>query len=403
MKRIFFMSWLFICSITSIGQKIIHGTVTDAEKNNPIPYASIFLSNTSIGTKSDDKGNFEITIPNGRYDLVVSSVGYETFSQAINNNNLPDFLEVKMKVKAESMETIIIQPFEKDGWEKWGRFFLDNFIGTSGNSTNCEILNTDVIRFREDKKTKEISAYAMEPLIIENKALGYRVHYQLENFNYSFQTHYLLYTGYPFFEPMDGGISKQKRWERRRKEAYEGSMMHFMRSVYRNSIASEGFEVRSLVKQRNTEKQRVKEIYARNVLSQRSNGKTVISNEIDKSDSADYYRKVISQQDYFDIIGNELLPGDSIAYAMNTTTAGLAFNNYLLVIYKNKIAPIEYRQQFPGNSTAMMSQIVLINKIPVEVQANGSYYNPADLMSLGYWAWSEKIAMLLPYDYEPSK
>jgi hypothetical protein len=74
-----------------------------------------------------------------------------------------------------------------------------------------------------------------------------------------------------------------------------------------------------------------------------------------------------------------------------------------LVIYKNKLAPLEYRQQFPKSSTAMMSQIVLINQKPVEIEANGSYYNPVDLMSTGYWAWSEKIATMLPFDYVPSK
>jgi hypothetical protein len=38
--------------------------------------------------------------------------------------------------------------------------------------------------------------------------------------------------------------------------------------------------------------------------------------------------------------------------------------------------------------------LVLVNGLPIEIEANGSYYNPADLMSMGYWAWSEKIALL---------
>jgi hypothetical protein len=49
----------------------------------------------------------------------------------------------------------------------------------------------------------------------------------------------------------------------------------------------------------------------------------------------------------------------------------------------------------------MMSQIVLINDTPIEIEANGSYYSPTDLMALGYWAWSEKIATMLPFDYTP--
>ena len=78
----------------------------------------------------------------------------------------------------------------------------------------------------------------------------------------------------------------------------------------------------------------------------------------------------------------------------------MEFENYLLVIYKKKLAPLAYRQQFPKSSTAMQSQLVLVNGLPIEIEANGSYYNPADLMSMGYWAWSEKIANMLPFDFE---
>jgi hypothetical protein len=48
----------------------------------------------------------------------------------------------------------------------------------------------------------------------------------------------------------------------------------------------------------------------------------------------------------------------------------------------------------------MQSQLVLVNGLPIEIEANGSYYNPADLMSMGYWAWSEKIANMLPFDFD---
>ena len=103
------------------------------------------------------------------------------------------------------------------------------------------------------------------------------------------------------------------------------------------------------------------------------------------------------------MIGRNILAGDSIAYAVDSITAGLNFKDYLLVIYKNKVAPIEYPQQFPKSSAAMMSQLILINNKPIEIQANGSYHNSVDLMSSGYWAWSEKIAMMLPFDYVPRK
>ena len=398
----FFLLFILLFSFAANSQKLLKGVVIDTEKNKPVSNASVFLNTTSIGTVTNDHGNFELTIPNGKYDLIVSSVGYETYNQTINANELSDFITIKLKVKSEIMQTVIVEPYEKDGWEKWGKFFLDNFIGTSANALNCKIKNTAVIHFRNSKKTNELSAVTDEPLIIENKALGYTLKYQLETFSYNFKSHYLLYTGYPFFQPMKGGAGKQKRWEKNRREAYTGSIMHFMRGVYRNKILEEGFEVRSLQKIPNAEKQRVKAAYSGNMHSVKSANGTVIVTQINK-DTSDYYDRILRQEDYKDIIGKNLLIGDSIAYAVNSTTAGLDFKNYLLVIYKNKIAPLEYRQQFPKSSAAMMSQIILINGNPIEIEANGSYYNPVDLMSNGYWAWSEKMAMMLPLDYVPRK
>jgi hypothetical protein len=374
----FLLLALVLVSINSQSQKNLNGIVLDAEKNKPLQNVSVFLNTTSIGTTSNEQGIFSLSIPNGKYELIISSVGYETYIQSVNSKELPGLLTIRLKVKSEILQEVIVEPYVENGWDKWGNFFLENFIGVSTNAMDCKIKNTDVIHFRDSKKSNELTAVAEEPLVIENKALGYTILYQLESFKYDFDHGYLLYTGYPFFKPMNGNASKQKKWENRRKEVYYGSMMHFMRSVYRNTIMQEGFEVRSL-----------KKVPATGV-------------KID-SVSEDYYLDQIAHQDnYRDVIGSPLT-GDSIAYAVNNTTAGLYFTDFLFIIYRNKPAPTEYRQKFPKNSTSMMSQILLINQRPVEIEANGNYYNPTDLISTGYWAWSEKIAMMLPFDYKPFK
>jgi hypothetical protein len=111
----------------------------------------------------------------------------------------------------------------------------------------------------------------------------------------------------------------------------------------------------------------------------------------------------MSQDDFINIIGKSILPGDSIAYAVDSTIAGMAFEDYLLIIYKNKNVPVEFMRMFPKGSNAMMSEITLINNKPIEVLSNGSYFNPQDLLSTGYWAWWEKAATMLPFDYQPPK
>jgi hypothetical protein len=384
-----------------LAQKTIKGAVLDAETNKPIPGASVFLSNTSIGTTADGAGRFELSIPNGRYDLIISSIGYETLTESVLSSTLKDFITIKLKSRAQEMETVIVEPFEKNGWEKWGKFFLESFIGTSSIANDCKILNPEVIKFRNSKQNNELTAVAYAPLMIENKALGYRIKYQLETFSYNFKTTYLLYAGHPLFEEMKGGKAKQKRWQRNRSEVYHGSLMHFMRSVFRNTLAQEGFEIRPVKKIPNYEKQRVSQLYKQAIKREKTaDGTVMIRNTIENKDTLNYYEKVLHQSDYFDMAGPVYSSADSIADAIDSTTAELAFNDYLMVVYKKGTTPPEYQQSFPKNSTAMMSQIVLIHQRPVQVQANGSYYDPIDLMiNSGYWIWSEKVGTMLPFDY----
>jgi hypothetical protein len=402
MKLVYCTCFLLLLCVAGNSQTLLKGVVVDEEKNRPISNASVFLNTTTFGTVTNSQGSFELLIPNGKYELIVSSIGYDTYNETINTDKAPDFVTIRLKVKTQVMEAVVVEPYEKDGWNKWGKFFLENFIGTSANARNCKIKNIGAIHFRNSKKKNELSAIADEPLIVENKALGYTLQYQLESFVYNFKSRYLIYTGYPFFQPMKGNAGRQKRWERRRSEAYFGSMMHFMRAVYRDKIAEENFEVRSLQKIPNIEKQRVKTAYSTNQHRVTTSAGTIALTTINK-DTASYYDQVLAQEDYRDVIGKNLVVGDSIAYGIDSTTVGLYFKDYLLVIYKNKLAPLEYRQLYPKSSTAMMSQIVLINQTPVAIEVNGSYFNPVDLMSTGYWAWSEKIATMLPFDYVPLK
>lgn len=399
MKSFSLLLLLLLYSAVGIGQTVVKGVVQHAETGAPVPSASIFLANTSVGTTSASNGLFTLTLPAGKFELIVSSVGYETYNLSISSNSITDFVTIRLQPKAKELETVVVEPFERDGWEKWGKFFLDNFIGHSEHAKTTTIKNKEVIKFRHNKKANELTVIALEPIQIENKSLGYNITYQLEGFSYDFKTNYLLYQGYPFFQPAKGGAARQRQWEARRKEVYEGSVMHFMRSLYRNQIMEDGFQVRRLQKVPNEEKIRVKAaklVYTKRTTTPEG---TMFITDITPADSVAYFNRIMAQPDVFDVIGKTVLPGDSIAYAVNSTTAGLHFDDYLLVIYNKKEAPEAYVKMFPKSGTAMASQVLLVNGLDVEVQANGSYFNPVDLLSLGYWAWSEKMATLLPIDY----
>lgn len=407
--RIIYLLFLF-CFVTqaAVAQHTLKGKVLAADTRQPIHLANVFLSNTSIGTVTNAEGLFTLEhFPPGRYDVVVSCIGYESYVTTIQYAQLPLTIEINLKPRINILEEVIVEPYEKNGWEKYGQFFLDNFIGTSALAKDCKLMNPKTVRFRFNKKENILRAFADEPIVLENRALGYTLKYDLKTFEYNYGTRIFYFQGYPLFEEMETGRKRlQQRWEDNRADAYYGSLMHFMRSLFRNKLLPEGFEVRKLIKISEEEKKRVRTVFNKRAYTN-FNGRIVVNDSIlgeGNMDTAAYYRKVMSQPEKMNVLIDKLLPGDSIAFAIDSFTAGLFFDDHLQVIYLYKQVPDEYLQANRLSvqaKSAVVSEIFLPRKKTIAVLANGSYYEGIDMISSGYWGWWEKLATMLPYDYKP--
>lgn len=86
-------------------------------------------------------------------------------------------------------------------------------------------------------------------LIIENPNLGYRIKYLLKTFQYNKQAQVTAYDGEVVFEEMQGSKSQKEHWAKNRLHVYNGSVMHYLRSVFANTTQQEGFITRQLYKQ----------------------------------------------------------------------------------------------------------------------------------------------------------
>jgi hypothetical protein len=281
----------------------IKGTITDATTGKVVGGASVFLSNTSYGDISSNTGAFEINnIRQGKYDLIVSFVGYETYTTTIQIPTSAEPLTIQIKQKFKELTEVVVRNYLKDGWEQWGSFFLENFIGTSALANECTLKNKEALKFSFSKKDNVLFVDATEPLIIENKALGYNIKYQLEDFTYRFDEKLLLYAGYPLFSEMEGAKSKQKRWKEARADVYELSFMRFMQSLYRNKLTEDGYQLLLLKRIPNLEKQRwqaKQKLYYDTV----QHKKTIINYESTlPTDSLEYFKKVMAQKDPIETI-----------------------------------------------------------------------------------------------------
>lgn len=259
-------------------QYIISGQVIFAEDKKPVALASVFLSNTSVGTVTLPDGSFRLnTTAAGRYDLIVSFVGYETIQKSIGipSEEAAGIL-IELKPKPRQLDEVVIGEYEEQSWKKWGSFFLNQFIGYGSWADQCKLHNYEKIHFLYSKRKKILKAYCDEQLVIINKKLGYRITYKLEKFQYNFATGVLFYAGFPLFEELESKReNRQQHWVDARNKAYHGSMMHFMRSIYAGGTEKEGFEIRRMLRTENQEKIRIQQLYKEHYQKKIKNGSEI--------------------------------------------------------------------------------------------------------------------------------
>ena len=224
---------------------VVTGKIIDQSTGQPLAGASVFAQNTALGTVSNNAGEFRLQVPNGGYDLVVSYLGFETSSIRISNTSADQPISIEMKKQEKTMQEVAVVGSTEvaDGWDKYGKIFIDNFIGTTPNASQCVLENRDALRFFFSKKRNKLKVLTKEDLVITNKALGYKIRYQLDSFVYEYNTHLITYSGYPLFEEMTGTEAEKLVWDKNREKAYYGSRMHFMRSWYDSSLTDQGFSL----------------------------------------------------------------------------------------------------------------------------------------------------------------
>lgn len=387
--------WSAIGMVAGYAQWHIEGKVVDEDKGEPIAGVTIFINNTTYGTSSGNNGNFELRgIPMGTYEVVVSSMGYQTHVTQIElRSTSAVYLSVKLRAKAELLEEVEIVAFERKGWNRWGRLFLETFIGTSPNAPKVKLLNPEVLRFRHYPQEGYLEAVATEPLVIENRSLGYTVVYLLEDFRVDFHNGINQYAGYPHFKELEGSRRRQKIYAKRREASYARSLMRFMRSLYHGTISEDGFEVKRMQRIPNLEKQRIMALQQTH---------TRLSDTYTE-DSLAYFRKILNEEDLIDSIFPLVLTSDSLLVDSVDGRKKLIFEDFLRVQNIHlKEEPGYLRSLREVRRPGLQTSILSLYRVPyIWIERNGTYFPAQGLYMKWYWNWYDRLADLLPIDYDP--
>jgi hypothetical protein len=396
---------LLFLSLLSNAQYRIEGKVIDSVTQKPLTNINIFLSHTSNGTYSNDKGEFQLgNLKQGKYELVISSLNYEETIIPISViQNVNPFL-IKLKPSTNILKEVVVEPFDKNGRDEWGEKFKSYFVGSNQLAKYCKLLNPEVVKFRFNAKTNKLKAFANEMLVFENRSLGYKIKYLLSKFEIDFTYKTFSFKGYPLFEELKPGNTKEaNQWNQLRNETYKGSIRHFMRSLYFNQLQNEGFEIREVKMISDEEKNRVRELAK--AIQKKVDAEGGDKVQLEK-DSLEYYNKVNSLPlEVNSFLLNNIIPCEQVVINSNSTIDStfktLYFEGYLQVMYKNKKIPYEYAKSLPlyRSNENIKTDISLKNNKPISIYPNGNYYNGLDLLIDGYWSWSEKVSTLMPSDY----
>jgi hypothetical protein len=338
------------------GYFIASGKIIETATKQPLGGASVFCQNTTVGTVSTADGSFTLRLPNGGYDLIVSYTGYETFEMRINAQNA-NGLTIELKQKDKNLEAAAVVGSNEvpDGFAKYGQFFSDNFIGTTANAAQCKIQNPEALQFYFSKKRNRLKVKGKEDIIVLNEALGYKIKFQLDSFAYEYNSGFSVYSGFPFYEEMEGDSVQKATWAMNRKKAYAGSRLHFMRSWYDSTLIQQGFA-------------------------------------IEQVDTQSVALKTTPIENVYDT---------SLYRVLENREVEITYNGKLRIVYKKEMPDSVYLaiNKLPAHLRSQITLLVITEGFTIE--QNGYCYDQNDLANSGYWAW-EKLADEVPYNYKPN-
>jgi len=87
------------CSSSYVSAQIVFGRVIDSDSGEPVPFANVQIVNTTIGTASNDKGEFILLISDVVYDSIkISCIGYSNTIMSIQDliYSFPAYITIQL-------------------------------------------------------------------------------------------------------------------------------------------------------------------------------------------------------------------------------------------------------------------------------------------------------------------
>ncbi|MBK6379362.1 MAG: carboxypeptidase-like regulatory domain-containing protein [Chitinophagaceae bacterium] len=114
MKKLLLVFFIF-ASIRSSAQKIF-GTVF-SDKGDLLPYASVTIKGTSVGTSANNKAKFSFAVGPGTYTVVCQHIGYKTQEKNITVTNEDAEITFIIAAQQLDMTEVVVKSGEDPAYE----------------------------------------------------------------------------------------------------------------------------------------------------------------------------------------------------------------------------------------------------------------------------------------------
>lgn len=239
------VGWLYAglgFTLAQVATTNLTGRVFDAKTGEPLPFATVYINNSSRGTSADEHGLYRLTnVPLGSHELVGSVLGYTVVRQPIRLVDIqPKTIDLRLEPTDQALAAVTVTARHSSAWARQFRTFSRELMGNRPQARHCRILNPNVLTFQEEKG--HLRAQASEPLLIENGALGYQLHYNLLFFD--LYQGKMQFAGTARFEELPSTSDRQKAdWQASRSKVYQGSLQHLLVNLLAGTHEQAGYVV----------------------------------------------------------------------------------------------------------------------------------------------------------------
>jgi len=231
---------LIILPLTFSAQRTVSGRITDTGDGEPIPGASVFIANTTVGMTTDSEGRYKLAIPGvGSYRLAVSHASYQPVFKDIELGKTSVVMNITLHIR--ELEEVTVSAKVKFRKEDIALFW-NTLLGKDPSKKTIYATNPEAPFYYYDFKTKILKVTCRTPLRIINNETGYEIQYILSKFVHNYDTNTTSWNGEFSFKELEPENARQENlWGKNREKIYKISIATFIKALYHNSLLENGF------------------------------------------------------------------------------------------------------------------------------------------------------------------